>query len=120
MYDRFEQLVFDSQISAAILGNRATRDYVLVVPSPGPLPESLYGRGLEFLGVVGMVGGVPQTEFAAELEPGALFAIAQEWIQHLAGIAGKSQPAQPTQTAQSSQSAVEWCEHLYWLPDTRD
>ena len=113
-------MAFDAQVSAVILGNLNTREYVLVDTTPGPIPASLHGRGFEFIGIMGIVQGVPHTALAVELDAASSTAIAQAWTQYLVGlIVAKLQPAQPAQSTQTDDSAA-WCESLYALSDTRD
>ena len=116
MYDRFEQLAFDAQVCAAILGNLDTRDFALVA-LPGACPASLYGRGFVFIGVTGIVDGEPKTVLEVELDSAAIAALAMALIRHLAAIiVGKLHPEQPAPTDDS----VAWCEGLHSLHDTRD
>jgi hypothetical protein len=112
MYDEFAQIVSDAQISAAILGNPAAREFVLVDLATGRIPDCLYGRGLGFIGVTGIVNGVPRAAFAVELEDAAISAIAAEWTRYLvARIMPYIQlPAE---------ESMQFLERLYALEDTR-
>ncbi len=124
MYDRFEQLVFDSQISATILGNPCAREFVLVELGPNVRqPTDLLNRGFHFIGVTGIVDGAPRTEFAVELDDASLSAIAQAWIQHLAGvIAAKLRPVESAPRAASPDKwgdSEQWLRRLWSLKDPR-
>lgn len=79
-----EQLISDSQISAFILGNFSTREFVLVDTALWPVPDCLPGRGFVFVGTTGIVNGAPRTAFAVELDDAAMSAIAMAWVQYLA------------------------------------
>jgi hypothetical protein len=111
MFDRFGQIAFESQIAAAILGNATTREFVLIDPS-GPIPDSLHNRGLGFIGVTGIVNGVPRTAFALELDDAALDAVAHAWVRYLAArIMPYMQPP--------ADDPVQFLKRLYALEDPR-
>jgi hypothetical protein len=70
-FDRYEQLAATAQFSAAILANPSRTDFVLV-PVGGEYPpdirEQLDARGMcNFVGVVGMVEGKPETRLTEPL-----------------------------------------------------
>lgn len=112
MWDRYAKLIADAQISAAVLGNFSTREFVLIDLAPGPLPDCLCGRGLVLVGVTGIVNGAPRTALAVELDDAALSAIAMAWAQYLAArIMPYMRP--PTD------DAIQFLERLYALEDTR-
>jgi hypothetical protein len=120
MYDRFQQIAFDAQISAVILGNQDERTFVLIALGSEPTPEDishLAGSGFGFVGVTGVVDGVPRTEFAVELDAASLSVIAQAWIQYLAGVVtAKLHPPTP----QPVDDSIPFLERLYALNDARD
>jgi hypothetical protein len=111
MYDRYSQIVLDAQIAAAVLGDPITREFVLIDPS-GPIPQSLHNRGLVFIGVTGIVNGLPRTAFALELDASALDAVAHAWVRYLAAriMPYLQHPTDDT---------VQFLERLYALEDTR-
>ena len=108
-----EQIVSDAQISAAILGNFSTRVFVLVdLLEPGPIPDCLYGCGLGYIGVTGIVNGESRTAFAVEIDDAAVSAIARHWAQYLAArIMPYMQPP--------AGDSVQFLERLHALQDTR-
>jgi hypothetical protein len=106
-----EQIVSDAQISAAILGNFNTREFVLVDLAPGPIPDCLYGRGLSYIGVTGIVNGAPRTALAVELDDAALSAITTAWVQYLA--------ARIMPYLRTPDDSVLFLERLHALQDTR-
>lgn len=121
MHDKFESLILDSQVPAAIFGNPARREYVLIDLGPGAMPD-LRNCGFYFIGVTGIVGGAPCTEFAVEMDEASLTAIAYAWIQHLSGvIAAKLRPDSPpcTDSPNRQDDSEQWLTHLLSLPDTR-
>jgi hypothetical protein len=111
--NRLEQLALEAEVSACILGNLTTRDFALVdLHAPGPIPECLHGRGLGVIGVTGIVGGVPRTALAVELDDVALSAIAQVWLRYLsARITPHIQPPPG--------DSIRFLERLHALDDTR-
>ena len=78
----------------------------------GHIPDCLYGRGLGFIGVTGIVNGVPQASFAVELEDAAISAIAQEWTRYLMA---RIMPYMQLPVEES----MQFLERLYALEDTR-
>lgn len=111
-----EQIVSDAQISAAILGNFETRVFVLVdLLAPEPIPDCLYGHGYGYIGVTGIVDGIPRASFAVEIDVAAVTAIARHWAQYLAArIMPYMQPPAPP-----AGDSVQFLERLHTLQDTR-
>jgi len=112
MWDRYAKIIADAQIPAAILGNPAAREFVLVDLALGRIPDCLYGRGLVLVGVTGIVNGVPQAALAVELEDSALSAIAAEWTRYLVA---RIMPYMQLPVEES----MQFLERLYALEDTR-
>jgi len=119
MYDRFEQIIFDAQVSAAIVGDLATHEFMLA-DLVGPIPQVLFGRGFVFVGVVGAVDGVLRVAFATELDSASIDAIAHGWAEYHAVILAKSSADSQNLEQPTKDDSIAWCERLYWLPDTRD
>jgi hypothetical protein len=84
-HDKFESLAWDSPFSVVVLGNPSTADFALV-PLPGRLSEPVrhdYNeRGFHFLGVVGIVDGVPRVSLDEPLSAPMTDAIARQFITH--------------------------------------
>jgi hypothetical protein len=107
-----EQLISDAQISAFIVGNFDTREFLLVDTSLWPPPDCIYGRGFVFVGTVGIVNGAPRAAFAVEIDDAAVSAIAAHWVQYLAArIMPYMQPP--------AGDSVQFLERLHALQDTR-
>lgn len=114
-----EQIISDSQISAFILGNFTTREFVLVDTALWPVPDCLQGRGFVFVGTTGIVNGAPRTAFAVELDDASLSAIAMAWVQYLAArIIPHLQPLKPLNPP--AENSVQFLERLYALEDPRN
>jgi hypothetical protein len=118
MYDRYQQIIFDAQISAAIVGDPATHEFTLVDLVPG-IPEVLFGRGFVFVGVVGAVDGVLRVAFATALDSTSVDAIVQGWAEYLAATLAKSQPDSPQIKRPTQDDSEMWLWRLWSLPDTR-
>ncbi len=109
--EKTDAIVSVAQISAAILGNFSTREFVLVDLAPGPIPDCLYGRVLSYIGVTGIVNGAPRTALVVELDDAALSAIAMAWVHHLA--------ARIMPYLRPPDDSVSFLERLHALQDTR-
>jgi len=84
--DKFERAAMESAFTVCILGNPQTGDFALVDPELGPTPEYLFGRGLCFIGVVGIdPDGRPRVELAEPLDDETASAIGQAFVQHVKG-----------------------------------
>ena len=82
--DKFEKLVFDADIAAAILGNPLTAEYHLVDVDPAsPDVQKLLGRDLYFLGVCGLVSGKPQTALTEPLDDDVVQALAVTFVKRI-------------------------------------
>jgi hypothetical protein len=107
--DAQQQLAWDAEFSAAVLGNAAGE--VLIVDLDGALPSDIgpyKQRGFTWCGVIGFQHG----RCTANLEPTveARACVAPASFQFAQLIAAKFK--------QSSEGA-EWLKRLYSLPDTR-
>jgi hypothetical protein len=84
--DRIEQLLWDSQLSVAIMGDLARGD-VEFIGLNAPLSDGLLGqlreRGLTLIGVVALVGGKVRTALEVPLDERTSFALAQASIAYL-------------------------------------
>ena len=108
-----EQLISDAQISAFIVGNFDTREFLLVDTSLWPPPACIYGRGFVFVGTVGIVNGAPRSAFAVEIDDAAVSAIAMEWVRYLAA---RIMPY----LRLPDEESVQFLERLHALPDVRE
>ena len=83
-YDKFEQLVFDAELAVAIFSNPATSDFELINLAPGQhRPHDLRERGMCFVGVMGIVKGVPRTALDAPLDATITAALSQAFVRHI-------------------------------------
>jgi hypothetical protein len=90
-YDKFEQLALDAQLSVVILGNPETSDFEMVSVAPGPLPDerNIRARGMRFVGVVGLVHGVPRSALDEPLDAATTSALAQAYLRFIEHEANK-------------------------------
>lgn len=89
MYDRFQRVAMRADIAVAILANADTTDIELLPVMPhGPnedldtLARLWAGRGLAFLGVIGMIDGTPQTALEAPLDALQMQALSAAFARH--------------------------------------
>jgi hypothetical protein len=109
MYDKFDQLISDAQLKVLILGNPETSDFELIDLAPGPLshdPHNLHERGMYFVGVMGIVQGVPRSALDEPLDVLTTTALAQAFVLHAERIL-------------NARLEADWLGRLYQIPDTR-
>jgi hypothetical protein len=115
MQDRFEKLLGDAQLAVYILGNPRTSDFELVDKST-PLTDerrsALTARGMEFLGVAGLVDGVPQTQLDAPLDKGSVEGLSRAFLAHIGHLLN-------AEAAATKSDAVQWLADLYSANDPR-
>ncbi len=85
--DKFEQIAEGADFPVCFLGNTETADYELLDLKRKPLlPESekenLLSRGLCFIGVMGIVEGVPAAALAEPLDAATASALAQAYLRY--------------------------------------
>ena len=116
MIDKFEQIAFESQLSVCILANEGVTDIELVnlKSVPLPTPRDFPGRTLHFLGVIGIVQGVPRTALAEPLDPVRISALSAAFIAYCEVLldAGLEQ--------QRKGDEVDWLNRLMSLEDPRN
>ncbi len=113
--DKFEQLVAAAQFPVCILGNLRS-DFELVDLQSEPMSEDakrdLSKRGMCFVGVIGLVEGVPRVALAEPLDAMTATALSQAFVQRIEDkINGILAP---------KGDSVEFLDRLYMLPDTRE
>jgi hypothetical protein len=83
--DKFQQLVWDSPLAAIILGNPGLTDFELTAPEPlsAETEAGFHARGLEFIGVTGLVDGQFKSALAVPLDDDAVSAIAAAFVQYV-------------------------------------
>lgn len=115
VYDVFQSLAMRANPAAAVLSNPdGTATELLPVMPRGLSNEDLdslvqlwAGRGLAFIGVIGMVDGIPQTALDIPLDPLRMHALSSAFVRHC------------EQIERQKGDSVEWCERLFALPDPR-
>ena len=116
MLDKHQTLVRDAQLALCILGNPQTSDFELIEMPKLPLSEerlhSLRLRGMYYLGVVGLVDGVPRTALDEPLENAAVDALARAFLSHMASLLRSA-------SVRSADASVQWLAELYSLTDPR-
>ena len=114
--DKFERLAWDATYAVCILGNPESRDFELVDIGPKPLTEErrrkMSERGLGFLGVLGIVGGVPRAALAVELDPVTQSALVQSFLQRIEDAINTVEKA-------AKGDSAEFLQRLYKIPDNR-
>lgn len=120
--DKFETLVAEASIAAAILANADVTDIELLPVQPRSYPPEKVqelarlwaSRGLRFIGIVGMVDGQPRSMFTVPLDDLRISALSQAFLAYL-GVMLKDE----LETRQSVGDEVDWLRSLWSLPDTR-
>lgn len=115
MYDKFEQLAFDARLAAGIVGNPTTSEFALVdLSGLEPVPD-FREYGFCFIGVVGMVQGVPFIALTGPLDNDALDALSQAYFRHVECILeGRIRAATP------GDDSEKWLWRLWSLKDPRN
>jgi hypothetical protein len=121
MYDKFDLLAMESQLCVAVLGNADITDIELLPIRPQPygrnkvqaLAAQWAGRGLRFIGTIGIVNGQPRTALAVPLDALRMDALSQAFTVHCEAIL--------TDKIEEHQKGdeVDWLCRLWSLPDTR-
>jgi hypothetical protein len=108
MYDTHEQLVFDSEISVAVLGKG--EEFILVRLGKGldDTSADAMDNGYSYAGVIGIKDGVPGVQ--CEPDPASMR------VMVLAGLAFAGMIAEQLKQHQMS---TDFCERLFALPDPR-
>ena len=118
MYDKFEQIAGYARLAVGIVGNPTTSEFALVdLSGAGPVPDfqGEAQRGFCFIGVVGMVQGVPLIALTGPLDNAALDALSQAYIRHVECVLeGPSGPQTP------GDDSERWLWRLWSLKDPRN
>lgn len=111
--DAQEQLVWDSEVSVAVLGKGKGRDFVLVPLKDAELDATelveTRSRGFFFCGVLGIRDGQPSAECSDLDAAFVMMHAALAFAQEMAG-AGRLRP---------KDDSAAWCERLHALEDPR-
>jgi hypothetical protein len=114
-YSKFETLVNQSAFSVCILGNLRTSDFELVDLNPEPMSEDAKRdctrRGMEFIGVIGLVEGLPRVALECPLDVMTALALSQAFVQRVEDAINAAMKPKGDSAA--------WLDALYRLPDTR-
>lgn len=113
--DKFQQLASDAQFAVAVLGNLHTGDLELVNLGATSSADEQRGwreRRLGFIGVVGLIDGVPEVALAEVIDAETLSALSRAFARCVRNeVNARLQP---------SGDGVEWLKRLYSLPDERE
>lgn len=122
MFDQFERIAGYARLAVGIVGNPTTSEFALVdLTGPEPVPDfrGEAQRGFCFIGVVGMVQGVPLIALTGPLDNAALDALSQAYIRHvecvLEGCIHAASPPAP-----ATVPVDEWLFRLWNLKDPRN
>ena len=85
MMDKFQQIAADAEYAVVILANLGTRDFQLVDVQPvaEDTARTFAGRGLSFLGCIGLVKGQPRVAVDEELDAESIAHLTQAFLAHL-------------------------------------
>jgi hypothetical protein len=85
MLDKFEQIAASAEYAVVILANLETNDiqFVNLETLPADTARAYAGRGLAFIGTVGLVAGVPRVALAEALDSENITQITQAFIAHV-------------------------------------
>jgi hypothetical protein len=113
--DKFQQLAWDSTYAVGIVADPKASNFELIELGPEQSEarsRELSERGMVFVGVIGIVNGLPRASLAVPLDPMALITLSQAFIHRIEDkINGVSK---------CFGDSNEWMTHLYNLPDTRN
>ena len=121
MFDQFERIAGYARLAVGIVGNPTTSEFALVdLTGPEPVPDfrGEAQRGFCFIGVVGMVQGVPLIALTGPLDNAALDALSQAYFRHVECVLeGRIQAAI---AAPANVPGDEWLFRLWNLKDPRN
>jgi hypothetical protein len=113
--DKFEHLAFHATYAVCILANSTASDFELIDLGPERLNEEqrrkLSERGMEFIGVIGIVAGVPRVALAVPLDPPTTSALSHAFVQRIEDAINGVERA--------AGDGAEWMQRLYNLPYDR-
>ena len=109
--DAFETIIANSQFAVCIVDNPSGLE-VIDFPVPDDRIRDLNTRRAEFVGVIGLVCGVPNFALAVPLHPSDVQALSRDFVRHL-DTAVNAGPQLPRP------KGAEWLEALYALEDPR-
>jgi hypothetical protein len=110
--DKFEQAVWGSQLSVAILGNPQTRDFALINPDDAlseDVRRDYTRRGFEFLGVFALVEGRGRVALENALDTAMCDAISRAFLGRVEDELNRRVMAQ-------GGGSIEWVRRLYAAP----
>ena len=81
--DKFEQIAADAEYAVGILANLDTNDFQLVDYLQAVPARTFAGRGLAFIGCIGLVNGAPRVALDVELDAENITQITQAFLAHL-------------------------------------
>jgi hypothetical protein len=121
MYDKFETLATQSSIAVAVLSDVNVTDIELLPIRPRSIPNDKIheltrlwsSRGLQFIGVAGVVAGMPQLALATPLDDVRIDALAEAFAVYCNTLL----PGHVEEQRKGDE--VVWLERLFSLPDTR-
>lgn len=119
--DKFEALAMEAQLAVCVLGNADVTDMELLLAKPNGLsPEKIRelsiqwaARGLQFIGMIGVVDGKPRTALAVPLDERRIAAISQAFISYCEVVLSDNV------AERQKGDSVAWLHALHSLPDTR-
>ena len=115
MYDKFEQIAGYARLAVGIVGNPKTSEFALVdLTGPEPVPD-FREYGFCFIGVVGMVQGVPLIALTGPLDNAALDALSQAYIRHVECVLKRR-----IRAATPGDDSEKWLWRLWSLKDPRN
>jgi len=120
MLDKFDLLIADSPLCVAVVSDAGAMEFELIGLKPAPLTtdesrevaEHYAGRGFRYIGVVGLVHGVPRCALEAPLDASQSAALLTAFLTYCQAFLNKG-------PVQQKDDAVAWLETLHSLDDVR-
>jgi hypothetical protein len=123
MYDKFETIAIKGRLPVGIVGNPENSEFALVDLTQ-PVPDfrrEIAQRGFCFIGVVGMIEGVPRTALTEPLDTAAVDMLSQAYIRHVEhALQGRIHAMLSARTIAPGNDSEQWLRQLYSLKDPRD
>lgn len=117
--DALEKLVYEANLSAAVLG-RPGSDVFMMVPLKGDgtainpaLFDEIHEKQLEFCGVFGLVQGVARCQTQRPEDLGVMLLAVPAFLEYV------RESLMPSDGPKAD-AFSDWLEQLYQLPDTRN
>jgi hypothetical protein len=122
MDQRFLQLAESADYAASIIGNAETRDYLLLdlrQPAPSCNSETVrtvIAYHMRYLGVVGIVEGVPRVVLGVPLDPDSISLLTHSFVRR---IEAETNPLRIVAGVEKPDDFLQFMQSLWALKDLR-